>query len=62
MSENKVNGPEDATVSEMIKHLPLEENLHHHTILPGTFHGEGGGTQFLAGVFAKTGRRTPKEE
>ena len=25
MSENKVNGPEDAVVSEMIKKLPLEQ-------------------------------------
>ena len=25
MSENKVNGPEDAVVSEMIKQLPLEK-------------------------------------
>ena len=25
MSENKVNGPEDTVVSEMIKQLPLEK-------------------------------------
>ena len=25
MSENKINGPEDAVVSEMIKQLPLEK-------------------------------------
>ena len=25
MSDNNVNGPDDAVVSEMIKHLPLEK-------------------------------------
>ena len=32
LSENKVNGPEDAIVSEMIKRLP-----HYHEVFPGTF-------------------------
>ena len=45
MSETKVNGPEDAVVSEKIKQLG--ENLHHHKVLPGTFHGAGRGTKFM---------------
>ena len=40
-SENKVNGIEDAIVSEMIKRLPMEKILHYHEMFPGTFHGKG---------------------
>ena len=35
MLDNKVNGPEDAVVSEMIKQLP-RENPHHRNVFPGT--------------------------
>ena len=65
LSENKVNGPEDAVVSEMTK-LFLQEILHHHDILPGTFHGEGGGTKLLeeceAGISARTRRRSKERD
>ena len=47
MSEIKVNGPEDAEVSEMIKQLLLERI---HTILrcfQRTLHGSDGGSKFV---------------
>ena len=46
MSDNKVNGPEDAVVSEMIKQLPLD-NLYNHEVLPRTFHGSNGGAKLV---------------
>ena len=39
MSENKVNGPEDAVVSEMIKQLPLEKDPHYYEAFSGTLFG-----------------------
>ena len=39
LSENKVNGPEDAIVSEMIKKFAHGEDLHYHEVLPQTLHG-----------------------
>ena len=43
MSENRVNGPEDAVVSE----ITSREHLHHHKVPPGTLHGSDGGTTFM---------------
>ena len=46
LSDNKVNGPEDAIVSEMIKQLPLEK-IHCCEVFSGTFHGPSGISNFL---------------
>ena len=47
MSDNKVNGPEDAVVSEMIKQLPLEKISTNHEVLPRTLQGPDGGAKFI---------------
>ena len=67
MSENKVNGPDDAIACEMIKKLLLE-NLHYCEVFSGTFHGPDGISTFVEGreigLLEKTGRcpeeRDPK--
>ena len=46
MSEDKVNGPEDATVSEMLKQSP-QENLRHHDMLSGATCGLERGAQLM---------------
>ena len=40
MSDNKVNGPEDAVVSEMIKQLPFREDLYNHECFQERFEGQ----------------------
>ena len=66
MSENKVNGPEDAVVSEMIKQLP-QENLKVMTeCFQESFMGQMEGTRFMedleTGVFFTKTRCGTKEE
>ena len=46
LSDNKVRGPQDSVVSEMIKQLPLE-NLRDYEVLPGTFPGVRAGLGLL---------------
>ena len=59
MSENNVNGPEDAVVSEMIKQSPLEKIYIYYELLSGALHEPDGSTQFLedceTGVSEETG-------
>ena len=59
LSDNKVNGPENAIVSEMIKQLPLEKT-HCCEVFSGTFHGPDGISKFLEdreiGLLEETGR------
>ena len=61
MADNKVNGPEDSVVSEMIKQLPWE-NPRDNEVLPGTFHGMRAGSKLLEdrqiGIFEETRRGT----
>ena len=48
MCANKVNGPEDAVVSEMIKQLPLEKiYINKNEVVPRTFHGSDGDSKFV---------------
>ena len=47
MSENKVNGPEDAVVSEMTKQLPLKKIYIYYEVFSGALHEPDGSTQFL---------------
>ena len=49
MSENKVNGPEDAIVSEMIKRLPMQKDFEHHEVFSGMLHGYGEVTKLVEG-------------
>ena len=42
LRDNKVNGPEDAIVSEMIKKLSMEKNQHCDDAFSGTGHGPDG--------------------
>ena len=49
VSENKVNGPEDAIVSEMIKRLPMEK-IYTITGCPKTFHGHDGVSKLVEGI------------
>ena len=65
MSQNKVNGPEDAVASEMIKQSCFKSKFFHHEVLPETLHGSDGSTKFKEdrdpGVFAGKPRRGTKE-
>ena len=58
MSDNKVNGPEDAAVTRDHQTVASRENLNHHKVFPGTLHGSDGSTKFIehrdTGVFTKT--------
>ena len=47
LSDNRVNGPEDAIVSEMIRKLPMEKDLHYCEVFSETFHGPGGISKFV---------------
>ena len=48
MSDKKVDGPEDAVASEMIKQLvALGEDLDHNEVLPRALHGPDGGAKFV---------------
>ena len=59
MSDNKVNGPDDAIVSETIKKLAME-NLHNHEVFSGTLRGPDGISKFpedrKISLSAETGR------
>ena len=58
LSENKVNGPEDAIVSEMIMRLPMEKIY--------TFSGSDGVSKFMeggeAGVLEEAGCRADQRD
>ena len=65
MSGNKVNGPEDATVREMIKQLPQEkftssQNISRNGLLRGWRHQVSGRSWTWNFATKKEGRRTPK--
>ena len=45
MADNKVNGPEDTVVSEMIKQLLLGEDLQCYKVFSTTLHGPDGGSR-----------------
>ena len=47
MSENKVNGPEDAVVSELIKQLSSENIYTTTKCFQKRFHGSGGSAKFV---------------
>ena len=49
LSDNKVNGPEDAIVSEMIKKVAHGKDLQYHEVFPGTFHGHDGASKLVEG-------------
>ena len=61
LSDNKVNGPEDAIVSEIIKQLPYGENLHCSEVLPRKIRRPDGIPKFVeggeTGLFEKAGCR-----
>ena len=65
MSENKVNGPEDAVVNEMIKRLPLEKIYINFDVFSGTLHGIVGSTEFVEDlvklVFLRKSHAGPKK-
>ena len=58
LSDKKVNGPEDAIVSEMIKRLPME-NMHNCEVLSRTSHGPDGITKLVELVFFKKSDAVP---
>ena len=47
LSDNKVNGPEDAIVSEMIKHSCLGKDLHYYEVFSRTLLGSDGISKFV---------------
>ena len=48
MQDDKVSGPKDNMVSEMIKQLPLGfVLLHECEMFPGTFHGPREGSKYM---------------
>ena len=59
MSDNKVNGPQEAIVSDMIKQLPLEKDLHHYEVFSRTLLGSDGISKFVkdceTGLLEKAG-------
>ena len=65
MCDNKVNGLEDAVVSEMIKRLPLE-NLHFREVFSRTLHWPEGKSKFVEdreiGLLEKTCRCSRKRD
>ena len=62
VSENKVNGPEDAIVSEMIKRLPMEKIYTITGCVQKRFHGHDGVSKLVeggeAGVLEEAGIRS----
>ena len=60
LSDNKVNGPEDAIVSEMIKKVAHGKDQHYCEVLPRTFHGLDGISKLVedgvSGLLEETGR------
>ena len=65
MSDNKVNGPEDKVVSEMIKQLPLEK-IYIITRCCQELHGSDGSSKIMedceTGVLSKTRRGTKERD
>ena len=63
MSENKVNGPDDA-VCERDDQAVAQE--YHYEVFSGTFHGSDGSAEFMedreTGVFTKTIRGTQERD
>ena len=66
LSDNKVNGPEDAIVSEMIQDVAFGKDLRYCEVLSGTFHGPDGISKFVedreTGLLGETGRCTEERD